>query len=116
MMLYTYSVILLIGMASIVSGLFFNVAREIFFGLSAPVMVGFLTIFFMSKYADSGATTMNKLLMRGFAIKFIFYGTYILTIFTVYSFQPIPFICSFTVSFIVLHLVETVVLKKLQEK
>ena len=113
-MLYTYTVMLVIGIASIISRLYINMAKEIFFGISAPVFVGFATVYFMIKYSNYSATNLNKMLMSGFAIKFIFYGLYIIIIFTVYPFKPIPFICSFTTSFIGLHLMEAVVLKKLQ--
>ena len=114
MMLYTYTVILLIGIAGIFSSFFDNVITEIFLGLVGPVLVGFITIFFMIKYSNSRAIRFNRMLVRGFAIKFIFYGVFIITIFTVYSFKPIPFMCSFTVSFIGLHMMEAIVLKKIQ--
>ena len=114
MMLYTYTVILLIGIAGIFSSFFDNVITEIFLGLVGPVLVGFITIFFMIKYSNSRAIRFNRMLVRGFAIKFIFYGIFIITIFTVYSFKPVPFMCSFTVSFIGLHMMEAIVLKKIQ--
>ena len=114
MMLYTYTVILLIGIAGIFSRFFDSMINEIFLGLVGPVLVGFITIFFMIKYSNSRAIRFNKMLVRGFAIKFIFYGVFIITIFTVYSFKPIPFMCSFTVSFIGLHMMEAIVLKKIQ--
>jgi len=114
MMLYTYTVLLLIGIAGIFSRFFDSMINEIFLGLVGPVLVGFITIFFMIKYSNSRAIRFNKMLVRGFAIKFIFYGVFIITIFTVYSFKPIPFMCSFTVSFIGLHMMEAIVLKKIQ--
>ena len=48
MMLYTYTVILLIGIAGIFSRLFDSMISEIFLGLVGPVLVGFITIFFMT--------------------------------------------------------------------
>ena len=114
MMLYSYTVILFIGIAGIFSRFFDNVITEIFLGLLGPVLVGFVTVFFMIKYSNSGAIKLNRMLVRGFAIKFIFYGIFIITIFTVYPFKPIPFMCSFTSSFIGLHLMEAIVLKKIQ--
>ena len=114
MMLYTYTVILLIGIAGIFSRFFDSMISEIFLGLIGPVLVGFITIFYMIKYSNSRAIRFNRMLVRGFAIKFIFYGVFIITIFTVYSFKPVPFMCSFTVSFIGLHMMEAIVLKKIQ--
>ena len=72
MMLYTYTVILLIGIAGIFSSFFDNVITEIFLGLVGPVLVGFITIFFMIKYSNSRAIRFNRMLVRGFAIKFIY--------------------------------------------
>ena len=114
MMLYTYTVILLIGIAGIFSRFFDSMISEIFLGLVGPVLVGFITIFYMIKYSNRRAIRFNRMLVRGFAIKFIFYGAFIITIFSVYSFKPVPFMCSFTVSFIGLHMMEAVVLKKIQ--
>ena len=74
MMLYTYTVILLIGIAGIFSRFFDSMISEIFWGLVGPVLVGFMTIFFMIKYSNSRAIRFNRMLVRGFAIKFIFYG------------------------------------------
>ena len=116
MTLYNFTVIFFIGIAGIFSNHYTKFAREIFLGLMAPVLVGYITLFFINKYSNMEVIYFNKLLFRGFAIKFIFYGIFILTFFTVYSFNPIPFMCSFTVSFVGLHLVEAMVLKKIQAK
>ena len=113
-MLYTSTVILFIGIAGIFSNYYNNFTYEIFLGLLAPILVGYGTVFFMEKYSNMGMIDFNKMLIKGFALKFIFYGFFILTIFTVYPFNPIPFMCSFTVSFIGFQMMETIVLKKIQ--
>ena len=114
MILYTSTVILIIGIAGIFSNYYTNFTHEIFLGLFAPILVGYGTVFFMKKYSKMGMIYFNRMLIKGFALKFIFYGLFISTIFTVYSFNPIPFMCSFTSSFIGLHIMETIVLKKIQ--
>ena len=114
MMLYTFTVILFLGIAGIFSNYYTNFSYEIFLGLLAPIFVGYGTVFFIKKYSNMGITYFNKMLIKGFAIKFIFYGGFILTIFTVYSFNPVPFMCSFIASFIGLHIVETIILKKIR--
>ena len=114
MILYTFSVILFIGIAGIFSNYYSNFSSEIFLGLLAPILVGYGTVFFMNKYSSMEIIHFNRMLIKGFAIKFIFYGVFIITIFSVYSFNPIPFMCSFTASFIGLHIMETLVLKKIQ--
>ena len=114
MMLYTFTVILFIGIAGIFSNYYSNFSGEIFLGLLAPILVGYVTVFFMERYSNMGMIYFNKMLIKGFALKFVFYGLFILTIFTVYSFNPIPFMCSFTISFIGLDIVEAIILRKIQ--
>ena len=114
MMLYTFFVILLVGIAGIFSNYYINFKFEIFLGLSAPILVGYSTVFFINKYQKIEAYYFNRMLFKGFAIKFILYGAFILTILTVYSFKPVPFMCSFTASFIGLHIVEAIILRKIQ--
>ena len=116
MILFTFTVILFFGIAGIFSNYYSDFTNEIFLGLSAPVSVGYIMLFFINKYSNIEIIHFNKVLVRGFAIKFIFYGIFILIIFTVYSFNPVPFMCSFTVSFVGLHLVEAMVLRKIQAK
>ena len=114
MMLYIFTVILLIGIAGIFSNFYTNFTYEIFLGLLAPILVGYVTVFFMEKYSNEGMIYFNRMLFRGLALKFVFYGLFILIIFTVYSFNPIAFMCSFTSSFIGLHMMEAIILKKIQ--
>tara|TARA_Y100000768_G_scaffold102821_1_gene75165 strand:- start:6 stop:353 length:348 start_codon:yes stop_codon:yes gene_type:complete len=113
-MLYTLTAIMFIGIAGFFSNYYSNFTYEIFLGLSSPTLVGYVTVFFMKKYSNKEMIYFNKMLLKGFALKFIFYGFFILTIFTVYPFNPIPFMCSFTVSFIGFQMMETIVLKKIQ--
>ena len=114
MMLYSYTVLFLIGIASLFSGLYTDIFDEIIMGFLPPIIIGYTTVFFMIKYSNSSLIELNKMLIRGFAIKFIFYGVYIIAIFIVYSFKPVPFMCSFASSFIVLHIIEAVILKKIK--
>tara|TARA_B100000214_G_C23598274_1_gene459471 strand:- start:242 stop:592 length:351 start_codon:yes stop_codon:yes gene_type:complete len=116
MILYTYTVVLFIGIAGIFSNYYKNYTNELFLGLLAPILVGYVMIYLLEKHSNMKLANHNRMLIKGFAIKFIFHGTYILTIFTVYSFNPIPFMCSFVSSFIGLHIVEALVLKKNQYK
>ena len=69
----------------------------------------------MMKCSNIGLLELNSILIRGVSIKLIFYGIYIIAILIVYSFKPIPFMCSFATSFIVLQITEAVILKKLKE-
>ncbi len=116
MKLYTYTVALFIGIAGIFSNYLNGFTYEIFLGILAPILVGYGTLFFIKKYSNMGMIYLNGVIIKGFAIKFIFYGAFILIIFTVYSFNPIPFMCSFIASFVGLHIMEALILKKIQGK
>ncbi len=116
MKLYTFAVILFIGVAGISSNYYKSYTSEIYFGLLAPVFVGYLNVLFMKKYSYIEGVSFKKILFKLFAMKFVFYGAFILIIFTVYSFNPISFMCSFTPSFIGLHMVEVIILDKVQSK
>ena len=116
MKLYTFAVILFIGIAGISSNYYNIYTSEIYFGLLAPIFVGYLNVFFIKKYSNIEVVFFNRLLSKLFAMKFIIYGAFILIIFTVYSFNPIPFICSFISSFIGLHKVEAIISGKVQSK
>ena len=52
MILYTFTVILFIGIAGIFSNYYSNFTSEIFLGLLAPILVGYATVFFMNKYSN----------------------------------------------------------------
>ena len=102
-----------IGIAGIFSNYYINFSGEIFLGILSPILVGYVSVFFMEKYSNMGIY-LNRMLIKVLAFKFVFYGLFVVIIFTVYSFNPIPFMCSFTSSFIGLHMMETIVLKKIQ--
>ena len=111
-MLYNYTILFLFGIASFFSGLNNKIINEIFLGLFGPILIGYSALFFMIKHSNRELIELNKILIRSFAIKFIFYGVYIITVFIVYPFKLIPFMCSFATSFIVLQIAEVVILKK----
>ena len=114
MMLYSYTVLFLIGIASLFSGLYNDIFDEIIMGFLPPIIIGYATVFVMIKFSDSSLIEFDKMLIQGFAIKFIFYGAYIIAFFIVYPFKPISFMCSFATSFAVLLFIEPVILKKIK--
>jgi len=74
MILYSYAVIFFIGIPSLFSGLYNNIFIEIILGLFPLIFIGYSTVSFMIKYSNNSLIALNKVLIRGFAIKFIFYG------------------------------------------
>ena len=115
MMLYTFTVMMFFGIAGIFSNYYINFRHEIFLGILSPILVGYVSVFFMEKFSNTGIY-LNRMLIKVLAFKFIFHGLFVVIIFTVYSFNPVPFMCSFAFSFIGLQMMETIILKKIQIK
>ena len=116
MLLYVFAVILVFGIAGIFSNYYTDFTDEILLGILGPILVGVGTVFFIGKHSNEGDIYFKRMLIRGLAFKFIFYGLFILIIFTLYSFNPIPFMCSFAFSFVGLHMTEAIILNKIQGK
>ena len=95
--------------------LFQTYVIELFFGWLLPALAGILTMYFIFSAYQKDSITLTKTLAKGFAIKMIYYGVSILILFKHYSFQPIPFICSFSSFFIGLHVFEAVIIKRISE-
>jgi hypothetical protein len=56
---------------------------------------------------------LTSLMVTAFAGKLVFFGAYVAIGLSVLSRRPVPFVLSFTVSFIALHLTEAVCLRRL---
>jgi F0F1-type ATP synthase assembly protein I len=56
---------------------------------------------------------LTGVMIAGFAAKLVFFGAYVAVMIGVLSRRPVPFMASFTGSFIVLHLVEALALRRL---
>ncbi len=88
---------------------------ELFLGWLLPGLAGIVTMYFVFSAYHKDSITLTKTLAKGFAIKMIYYGVTILILFKLYSFQTIPFICSFFGFFIGLHVFEAVIIKRISE-
>jgi hypothetical protein len=56
---------------------------------------------------------LTAVMMAAFAGKMVFFAAYVAFMLTVLSLRPVPFVASFTASFIALHLVEALALRRL---
>ena len=74
MILYSYAVLFFMCIPSLFSGLYNNIFSEIILGLFPSFFIGYATVSFLIKHSNSSLIELNKVLIRGFAIKFIFYG------------------------------------------
>ncbi len=87
--------------------------KEIFLGMIAPLIIGVISILFISNVQKKSPEKVTNILLKTFMGKMIFYGAYFIYIFTFYSFTPIPFIISFVGYFITLHVCEALFLKSI---
>ena len=88
---------------------------EIFFGWLLPTVASVIStcaIFYAQK---KGPIVLTKMIAKGFIVKMVYYGIIILLVIKHYAFQPIPFVCSLTGFFMVLHVMEAIVIKHISE-
>ena len=90
-------------------------AIALFFGWLLPALAGSVTMYFIFLAQKKGAATVTKAIAKGFALKMVYYGVSILMLFKQYSFQPIPFVCSFSGFFMGLHVLEAIIIKRISE-
>lgn len=56
---------------------------------------------------------LTGVMIAAFAGKMVFFGAYVACMLTVLPLRPVPFVTSFTASFIALHLAEAIALRRL---
>ena len=95
--------------------LFRDYAVGIFIGWLLPILAGTVTMSFIASERKKGSIALTKAIAKGFVLKMIYYGISILFLFKYSSFQPIPFVCSFSGFFIGLHILEAVIIKRISE-
>ena len=111
MKLFLFGAVLSIGILGIAGWIFPLYLLELFLGWFGPVLAGFITMYFVIQAAKKDPYSITKTLAKGFVLKMVFYGLYIIIFFKLYSFKPIPFLCSFSGFFLGLHALEAVIIK-----
>lgn len=86
---------------------------DVLFGLLAPLMVAVISWFVMKRAYLANPAGLMGVLLAGMVAKLIFFGVYAAVMLRVVHLAPIPFVASFTSSFIVLHHIEAVLMKRL---
>ena len=115
MKLFLYGVISSVGILGIAGWIFPMYLLELFLGWSGPIVAGFISQYFMTQAAKKDPYSVTKTLAKGFVLKMVFYGLYIIIFFKLYSFKPIPFLCSFSGFFLGLHALEAVIIQDLSK-
>ena len=86
---------------------------EIFLGMLAPLLVGISTLVLVERIYRKEPAKLTSFMARAFFGKMALYGVYVSLILGWYSFQPTPFIVSFSAYFVGLHMVEALYFRSL---
>ena len=84
-----------------------------FYGMAAPLVVAIVTWRMAEQTYRRDPAALTGLMMAGFVGKMVFFGAYVAVVIKVLSQPAVPFAVSFTGSFIALHLIEALALRRL---
>ena len=87
--------------------------REVWLGMLAPLVVVSATWLMTERVYRAHPERLTSLMVSAFAGKLMFFGAYVALAIGVFGVQPVPFVVSFAGYFIVLHLIEALLLKRL---
>ena len=86
---------------------------EIFLGVLGPLLVASGTCVMAGRTYRRDPERLTGLMVKAFAGKMVFFGVYVAVMIGLLSMRAMPFVISFTASFIVLHLSEALYLRRL---
>lgn len=86
---------------------------EVLYGALAPVMVVAISWFVTRRTYVANPSGLMPVLLAGMILKLMVFALYAVVMLRVLHLRPIPFVASFTASFIVLHNIEALFLKRL---
>jgi hypothetical protein len=86
---------------------------ELFFGMIAPLAVAGGTWMLAERTYRRAPVQLTSVMVTAFAGKLVFFGGYVAVMLGVVQLRPVPFIASFTASFVALHLAEAFCLRRL---
>ena len=115
MKLFLYGLVASAGILGLAAGFYPEYQIELFSGWILPVFAGVVTVYFVLDAAKKDAQLVTKTIAKGFVIKMIYYGATMLILFKLYSFEPVPFICSFSGFFLGLHALEAVIIEDISK-
>jgi hypothetical protein len=84
-----------------------------FYGMAAPLAVAIVTWRMAEQTYRRDPAALTGLMMTGFVGKMVFFGAYVAVVIKVLAQPSLPFAVSFTGSFIALHLIEALALRRL---
>ena len=83
------------------------------YGMVAPLVVAISTWRLTERTYRRDPQALTGMMMAGFAGKMVFFGVYVAVVIKGLSQPVVPFVVSFTGSFIALHLIEALALRRL---
>lgn len=84
-----------------------------FYGMVGPLLVAIVSWVLAEQVWRRDPTSLTKLMMSGFVAKMVFFGAYVAVVIKGLSQPAVPFAVSFTGSFIALHVIEALALRRL---
>jgi len=86
---------------------------EVLYGFLAPLMVVVVSWLVVKRAYRANAAGLLPVLLVGMVLKLVFLAAYAAVMLRVLHLQPIPFVATFTASFIVLHNIEALLMRRL---
>ncbi len=90
-----------------------EIAIALLLGLAGPLAAATASWVLSERTFRRRPAALTSVMIAAFAAKLVFFGAYVAVMIGVLSLPPVPFVASFTVAFIVLHLVEAFALRRL---
>lgn len=86
---------------------------EVLYGMLAPLVVAAGSWIVTERTYRSTPERLTGVMVRGLAIKAVFFGAYVVGMLRVVGLRPVPFVVSFTSYFIALHVTEALFMRRL---
>ena len=90
-----------------------NSMRDVLFGMLGPLTAAVVTWVMIVRTYRVRPERLTALMIKAFGAKVVLFGAYVTVMLTVLSVRPMPFVISFTVYFIALHLIEAMFMQRL---
>lgn len=85
----------------------------VMFGALGPLVVAAVSWLLAERTWRRQPERLTAVMIAAFAGKLVFFAAYVVFMLTVLALRPMPFVASFTTSFIALHLAEAVALTRM---
>ena len=102
------------GISGLISGTIFpGYFTEILLGMIAPLLVTVISIIWINKVFKVDPEKTTATMTKAFFIKMVLFALYFIIILGFYTFEPNPFVISFTGFFILFYIIEAMFLQNL---